>query len=779
MRVFLIACSVGLAAPALLAELPDLRAVLTFNAALILGINLTSISRTCGQRVRLIVVGLALGVSWHLNWAQSQLDKRLPESLEGELLVLEAEVVGLPRQLERGQSITFRLSTNEHLSPGTRLRLNHYGELHFRPGQRWRVKVKLKQLHGYRNPGGPDRESRALRQGVVATGYIPEWRGNTLLGASKLSLSNMRYKASTSLTHALDGSVATGFLKALTIGDGSEISQQQQNVITRLGLNHLFVISGLHVGLITLLVFNAVLMLGRLGIRSDRISTPACAAVMAIIAAAGYSALAGWSISTQRAFIMAAALLLPYMLRRRFSTSLRFLGALVLVLVLDPLATTDRGFWLSFIAVGVLIFFTASYKPNTVEGKASLALHWLPQWQVFLGLLAPLLLLTHSASLIAPVINLLAIPIIGFLITPLALTGMLAAMTSATLGEWLLGSAAALLSLLFNFLIWLDGTLGSLLQWMPVVSHIYVFAFLAVAIFILLLPRQLKLRYLLMPLMLPLFTTAHWPDQAPNLRLDVLDVGQGLAVLLRTPGHSVLYDTGPAYSAEYDLGQSVVIPTLRALGVNRLDRIIVSHFDSDHSGGLESLMAAFPSADVIAGSGGGNTHKPCKAGQHWRWESVYFTFLHGPQDENSSSTLNDGSCVLLVNSGKHSVLLPGDIGSGVERDLAQRYQSLLKANVLIASHHGSNSSSGYPFLKMSEPDIGIFSAGYGNGFGHPHPEVVQRFEDLDIQALATFDTGMISFELAGSGIVQAPESYRCKHRHYWSWSGNRVLCRYL
>lgn len=777
MRTFLIASIAGLMLPALLTELPDIALTSTLVAFATIALLLTQKSRLC-----MILIALTLGVSWHLIWAHNQLNKRLPVSLEGELIVVEGTIVGLPVRRESGQSFTLQITTSEDLIVGSKLRLNHYGGLNFASGERWRVRVLLKQLHGYSNPGSPDREASGLRQGIVATGYIPDWRGNAFLGARLFSLSALRFRLAAKLTDSLNDSAASGLIKALTVGDSSGLSQAQRTIISNLGLNHLFVISGLHVGLITILIFNTVILLARLGIRSNHLPTPVCAAAFAVLAAGAYSALAGWSISTQRAFIMALTLLLPYLLRRRYSASLRFLLALLLVLMLDPLATTDKGFWLSFSAVGILLFFSSSYK-NAPEQGFQFSRLWRPQLHVFLGLLAPLLILVQSASLVAPAVNLIAIPVVGLIITPMALLGMLSMNVEPELAHVILHMAASMLTLIFELFSRLSEVLGQSQQWTPTIGQAGVLGFLVLISLILLLPAQLRLYYLIAPLALPLLVGVRGQHDKAALRLDMFDVGQGLAILLRTANHSLLYDTGPAYGDDYDLGQSVIVPAMRSLGVSNLDRILVSHFDRDHSGGLESILAAYPNAKVSGGGGGGTNMDSCVAGQHWRWNEVNFTLIHGVSDRTENqpqgSSLNDRSCVLLVNVGGQAILLPGDISSEVERSLAAAYGGLLKSNVLIAAHHGSNTSSGYPLLKTTAPQFGLFSAGYNNGFGHPHQRVLNRFNSLAIPTFGSFEAGMISFELSGSGIVSPPEAYRCSNRRYWSWSGNRVLCRYL
>ena len=778
MRDFLVASILGLTLPALLPNLPGITSTLALLAADTLILLLWAKSR-----LRIILVGLTLGVSWHLIWAHSQLDKRLPVELEGELMVVEGVITGLPLRRDRGQSITFAVTLSDELAAGSKLWLNHYGNTSFAPGERWRVRVKLKQLHSYSNPGVPDREAIGLRQGIAATGYIPDWSGNSLLGTQRLSLSALRHSIATSLADSLVDSPVSGLIRALTVGDSSGISQSQRTVISSLGLNHLFVISGLHVGLITVLVFKTVFLLARIGIRSERLSTPVCAATSAILTAGGYSALAGWSISTQRAFIMALTLLLPYLLQRQYSASLRFLLALLIVLMLDPLATTDKGFWLSFSAVAILLFFSSSYKNIDSRQGFSFALLWRPQLHVFLGLLTPSLILVQSASLVAPAVNLIAIPVVGFIVTPFALLGMLAMIVEPAMAQPILGVTASMLSLMLNLFSLLSTALGQSSQWAPAIHQTGVLSFLLLVSLILLLPPQLRLYYLIVPLSLPVLVGIRGQQGQTALRLDVFDVGQGLAILLRTANHSLLYDTGPAYGEDFNLGQAVIVPAARSLGVSSLDRIMVSHFDSDHSGGLQSILTAYPDAKVSAGKGAGAGIESCVAGQNWRWDEVEFTVLHGVSDEPDSPTqavsLNDGSCVLLVNVGLQSVLLPGDISRKVERKLAATYGGHLQANVLIAAHHGSDTSSGYPLLKTTLPQYGIFSAGYKNGYGHPHQRVLSRFSSLDIATLASFEAGMISFELTGSGIVSPPEAYRCSNRRYWSWSGNHELCRYL
>jgi len=371
---------------------------------------------------------------------------------------------------------------------------------------------------------------------------------------------------------------------------------------------------------------------------------------------------------------------------------------LLIVLMLDPLATTDKGFWLSFSAVGILLFFSSSYKNIASQHGFSFMRLWRPQLHVFLELL----ILVQSASMLSLMLNLLAL---------------------------------------------LSTALGQSSHWTPAIHQAGVLSFLLLLCLILLLPPQPQLYHLIVPLSLPLLIGIRGQQSHSVLRLDVFDFGQGLAILLRTANHSILYDTGPAYGEHYNLGQAVIVPAARSLGVSRLDRIMVSHFDSNHSGGLRSILTAYPDAKVSGGKGGGKgggtAIEACVAGQHWRWDEVEFTVLHGvseePDSQKPEASLNDGSCVLLVNVGVHSVLLPGDISREIERKLAAIYGGHLRANVLIAAHHGSDTSSGYPLLKTTSRQYGIFSAGYSNGFGHPHQRVLKRFSSLDISTLASFE----------------------------------------
>ncbi|MFZ9026201.1 MAG: DNA internalization-related competence protein ComEC/Rec2 [Pseudohongiellaceae bacterium] len=784
MRAVLVSLIAGLASPALLRELPDPQWIVL---AALFGLALAMLA---SRTRRLPWLAVILGCTWHFSWAYQQQRARLGEPLESVPIILTGEITGLPVQRERGQSFEFVIRTADQLEIGAKLRLSHFQNLKLRSGEIWQLKVKLKRPHGFSNPGVPNRELLFFREGIIASGYLLEWSGNKKLGVNPLSLSALRAALKQEInSHATDREGA-GLLTALTIGDSSEINRDLKMLIGRLGLNHLFVISGMHIGLIAWLVFRMSGWLGRLGLNLSGLPVQSCAALASILASVAYAALAGWGLSTQRASVMIIVALAPFLLRRQVSLVIIFLCGVAVILFLDPLAVTDRGFWLSFSAVAVLLFVANNYSTRNVGRDApiqALMTYWRPQWLIFLGLLLPLTILIQSVSALSPLINLVAIPVVGTFLTPVALLSSVMLALSPQLGAFMVGLSSEWLAVLIDVLWSIDRLVG---EFQAIrVSVLSPIAGLCLAFFsaIKLLPSQVKLTRFALLLLAPLALGIRQAASDPLLRVDIFDVGQGLAVLVRTKEHTLIYDTGPSYGEDYDAGLAVVLPAMAALGVESLDKIVISHFDDDHSGGLGSVMAAFPEAELDAGGGRGELHSPCLAGETWVWDSVEFSYMSGesglderrpwPAAATGSGGRNDGSCVLLIKAADRAVLLPGDISQHVERALAMQWQSGLKSNLLIASHHGSKGSSSYPFLKMVSAEFVVFSNGYKNGFNHPHPQVESRARSLGMRPLATSETGMQSYRFVENEPEMFPLLSRCTSRYYWSWSGNRDLCR--
>jgi competence protein ComEC len=295
----------------------------------------------------------------------------------------------------------------------------------------------------------------------------------------------------------------------------------------------------------------------------------------------------------------------------------------------------------------------------------------------------------------------------------------------------------------------------------------------------LLAPRGLPGRLLGVAWLLPLFLVAPLAPPPGAFRVTVLDVGQGLAVLVQTHAHALLYDTGPRFTDTADAGERIIAPMLRASGVARLDGMIVSHQDSDHSGGAISLLQTVPvtwlasslpvdGAIVRARTESGETSERCVAGRRWHWDGVDFALLHPVEASYANPKLkaNDLSCVLRVGSGAGSALLTGDIEARTEADLVRRDRAALRASLLVIPHHGSRTSSTPAFIVAVNPELAVFTPGYRNRFGHPRPEIVARYADAGIPTYRTDYEGALTFTFE-PGAKPVVRREREVERRYW------------
>jgi competence protein ComEC len=792
-RATLLACCLGLSLPALFSSLACLPvATLIALVCVFLSLRYAAISKSL---LYACLFAFCLGLGWHWLWATLRLANVIEPQLEGIDVLVAGRVVSLPVATEIGQRFIFEVVESDTWRPDelpVRLQLSTFGPgegeaFMVRSGEYWQWFVRLKRPHGYANPGGRDSEAFLLRNNIAATGYVRNSERNIRLDDHVASQSfsgivgSLRSTLWWYLDELLAGYSQRELMLALMMGEQSRITPQRWQLFSDTGTNHLFVISGLHIGLVAMVSFTLGWRLLAL-LSGPTLPWPAqqLAAIAAMAASSAYALMAGFTLPTQRALVMVLVFLSAYLSRRRLSLSLRYCLALTVVLLLDPLATTSAGFWLSFMAVGVLILFADSPLSLRQEMSATerlisiLKQSWRAQWVVFAGLLLPMLFWMGQVSLIAPLVNLVAIPLVGGLLVPLLLLALMLGAIADGMGNAILALCDWLLLKLLYLLNFAAG-LGDSLQFEPALPGISAYLFLLLAIGLLLLPRATPGRYLAVPLCLPLLLPTMDKPGEGELWVDVLDVGQGLSVLLRTREHSLLYDTGAGSPAGWSAADSIVIPALRRLGVGRLDSLLVSHGDNDHAGGMEVILKAYPQASLLANTGGSR----CRAGQRWRWNGVSFEILHPQQ---TGATSNDDSCVLRIEAGNQAVLLPGDIEAAVEWDLALQFGVRLQSTLLIAPHHGSASSSSYPFIKSVNPEQVVFSAGYRNGFSHPATQIEARYREWGIASYNTAECGMLSFRLTdvpGEEVsLGEPGRYRHKHRKYWSWSGNPWSCRY-
>lgn len=738
---------VGLLVPLMLPVLPGMGWILV-SAAIALPLGLLG-----GWR-RLPAV-FVLGFVWAVLWHGQAVDKRLDPALDQQQIWIEGKISGLPEATETGWR--FMLDQARVIESGTSLplmRVHWYGGEPVQQGELWRLQARLRLPRGMSNPGGFDYESWLYAKGIGALASVRQ--AERLAAADSTSLDNLRARVRAELESALQGRRGGLRLIALVVGDRGVLSREDWLVLQSTGTSHLMVISGLHVGMVAAAVFLLVSLFGRSGLISLPWPRLWLAAPLSILAAAIYAGLAGFAVATQRALLMVSLVLLARLLYRQPSPWFYWLMAFALVVLVNPAAPLLAGFWLSFVAVGLLIFgMSGRLLQRGVWWRWGRA-----QWVVFLGLWPWLMLWGMPASQTAPLINLIAIPWVGLLVVPAALLGTL--LHLALDQSWLLWLAAESLYWLFFALEWAAELRAPQLLAFPgwinwLLGSLGVLALLS--------PLS---RLLWLPALLCLLALAANPAPRPGngqLWVTVLDVGQGLSVLLQTREYDVLYDAGARLSSGFDLGEAVVHPALLALGVRKLDLLMVSHADNDHAGGAPAIKYHLPVGRVLAGQ-----HEvldarlqasACQPGERWEWNGIPFEILYSAP---SPAPANERSCVLRAGKIGAGVLLPGDLG------IRGEYQMLdkdLRAELLLAPHHGSRSSSSYAFIRAVDPRWVVFSAGQGNRYGHPHPKVVERYRELAVEPVYTSRSGALRFILDDQGSSRLDWVWRQRARRFW------------
>ncbi|GAB4121748.1 MAG: DNA internalization-related competence protein ComEC/Rec2 [Sideroxydans sp.] len=726
------------------------------------------------RTVLVLGAAFALGFSYAAWQAERRLADTLPDAWQGRDITLSGVVAEMPRMHERG--LRFAFEVEQVLTPEAqvprRIQLATYDAdaptpLAIHAGQHWQFTVRLKQPHGSSNPHGFDFEGWALERNLRATGYVHPKGDNRLLGDAAGSLpfaiERLRETVRAHFHQTLGDAPHTGILVALAIGDQGSITPDEWQLFTRTGVNHLMSISGLHITLLASLFFALTYWLWR---RSARLTLwlPArkAAALAGLLAAVAYSLIAGFEIPAQRTLYMLATFAAMLWLSRNVAVSQLLAVALLVVLLADPWAVLAPGFWLSFGAVALIFYVTA----NRYRAR-----HWLHeygrvQWAMTIGLIPPLLAWFQQLSLVSPVANACAIPLVSFVVVPLTLLGTLPPF------EWMLYLAHQTMALTLWLLQRLDDL--PLAVWTQHAPPTWAIVSGVLGALWLLAPRTLPLRGLGVVLLLPLFLNRPSPPAPDSARITIFDVGQGLAVAVQTRQHALLYDAGPDFSGEADSGNRILVPALRGMGIARLDTLLLSHDDSDHIGGAASLLQAMPVETVVTSLPAthpllqqASRYSACRDGQHWEWDGVRFDLLHPPEppDSNGKSRDNDSSCVLRISIGEQHVLLTGDIERVAEARLLDAHDPELLATLLVAPHHGSKSSSSPPFIAAVSPQYVVFTNGYRNRFGHPHAEVVERYLEADAQVLRSDRDGALLIEINARGLTL--ERYRQTHLRYW------------
>ena len=778
MRSWTIAFSLGVALAALLPALPPSNHAVAAGACALL--------LHYWQRLR-VPAAVIIGAVWLCLLAANRLAQRWPESPAARDVWVEATIWNLPVLSADSQRLQLRLDKvcpsaileqcafPQLPDDGRMVLISVYEPLNLQPGQRWRALLRLRPPHGFVNPGGFDYEAWLLQENISATGYLRSHADNRLLTehSDQQRVQQLRFQLAQTLKSpaALAALHYPHLLQALTTGDGSGISDAEWQLFAETGTTHLLVISGSHVALIVMLLYALGYWLGSRW-HHLLLYMPALwpATLLALAGSWVYTGLAGFALPAQRAWLMSAVVLLARLWRRQVLAWHSLALVLAVVLAWDPLAILNTGFWLSFVAVSVLLLSTTPAVDASSQWwrRAGHAL-WhllLLQARMSIVLLPIVLVCFQQTSVLAPLVNLPMIPLLGIVVVPLALAGVVLTLVWPAAGLLVLQVADALVGLCMKILEWFTQLWPANMLNLPALTTPGL-CLLVVAVLGSLLAGRCWQRLGALALVPCVFWLMQVPRQQQPLRLQVLDVGQGLAISVSTPRHHLLYDVGPKFSEHFDAGSDVLLPVLRHANLQAPDRVIVSHADHDHAGGLPAVLNAFPAANysssVLALFPPTVKREWCRAGQHWLWDTVQFSMLH-PDAAHYDDNLN-GSCVLLIEAAGKRLLLAGDIEKPAEISLLQRYPDL-HADVLIAPHHGSRTSSSEAFVRQLAPQFVVYSTGYQNRFRHPAPEVRARYQVQGTREFNTAEQGAVSV-VVGQGGTVAASGERGANRHFW------------
>lgn len=783
-----------------------------YQSALLGGLLLALVAAAWRRRTR-VPAGFRL-ITWMLagalmawgvaGWRASQLDvQRIDPALEGRNLELTGVIDRMPQRTALGWR--FELDVEQALLEGSPVTLPRRVQLAWysrglwereaapnappaslpvlRAGDRWRVTVRLKAPHGNLNPHGFDQELWLWGQGIGATGYV---RTGARDVPAQLLARRQGHRVERARQAVRDRILASagqradeaarrraGIIAALVTGDQNVIERDDWDIFRATGVAHLMSISGLH---ITMFAWLAAAVVGalwrRLGFLGNArgfnpclwLPAPSAAWIGGVMLAAAYALFSGWGVPAQRTVLMLACMTVLRLAGLRWPWWLNWLWACAIVLLRDPWALLQAGFWLSFVAVGILFATDSRAAEAGRKGVRQQFMLLLREQGVVTLALTPLsLILFGQASAVGLLANLVAIPWVTLVVTPLALAGVL----------W-----APLWSLASWTLVPLSGLLGWFASW-PGAQVSTAAAPLALGVaavvggVLLALRWPWSLRLAGVPLLLPLALWQPLRPPAGEFDLLVADVGQGSAVLLRTAGHSLLYDAGPSHGPDSDAGHRVLVPLLRALG-ERIDVLVLSHRDNDHTGGAQAVLASQPRARLLASIEPEREiaelppAQPCLAGQRWHWDAVEFEVLHPDEQALASARRsNDISCVLRVQAaGGASVLLAGDIERAQEARLVAREGERLRSDVLLVPHHGSKTSSSARLLAAVQPQVALVQAGYRNRFGHPAPTVTARYVERDIRLFDSPHCGAMHWHSNAPGQVRCERDIAARHwRH--------------
>ena len=767
--------------------------------ALVVAMLLIAAVATAQQHSRPVAVAL-LGFVWMWYAASAQLADKLHPGEQGKSITVAAKIIDFPQVNATSiRMLVAPVSTGglaDRIRPvGTpvsadgmphRIRLvgtpvsadglpDRIRLTWFRPlqqpalGEVWQLRVRLKRPRGFANPAGFDFEGWLHRQGIGATGYVVEHASNARLHETRQrSRASVRRRIVERIDALLPVGDARAVLKAVTVGARGEISDRQWQLYARTGTSHLMAISGLHIGLAAAGVFLFVWVL--IAPFCRRCNVRDIALTAAVMAAFCYAELSGFAVPAKRAFLMALLIALAIALRRRI-TSGHVLGSVCLFVAgADPLSLYAPGFMLSFCAVAILIWAAQSFEPIESNSRfwhlsrIRARVQQLARIQIVLlfGLLPLTLAIFGRVAWLAPLVNMAVLPLFNLVIVPAGLLGLLLDGHASYAGDLLLTLSFTGIRIVLGFL----RVIGEwpISNFEPSLNGNIVFLIAGATAVRAIAPAGWPGRQLAL---VAIVATLSYRPPLPRpgcLDFQILDVGQGLAVVLRTASRTLVYDTGPSFRSGSSTAKLVIAPFLKARGIHVIDTLILSHADLDHAGGANWLKNAVDVKRILSGEPAESGGQPCHLGQDWLWDGVRFRILHPAQRGQWEG--NNASCVLTVQVGEHKLLISGDIEAPAERRMVAG-RVLHPVNLVVVPHHGSRTSSSAEFVRSLRPEIAIVAAGHQNRWGFPKPDVVARWESAGARVLTTAQAGGIGGQYCAGSEAGALTLDRRQSRRYW------------
>jgi len=733
------------------------------------------------RRLRKLALMMIITVLWGCFTLYQHLNDRITWQEDGSELLVIGTVVSLPSRSEHGQRFAYRI---EHSAPGLSVELpitvllRDYTGLSMSPGERWQLQIRLSTPTGVVNSHLFDYQGWLFQQQFAATGTIRTDSANQRITPPGHNVDYLRLKLRNWIDAQLPPASSGGLAAALMLGDSSSLSSDQWTWLTITGTQHLMVISGLHLSLViagSFLLARSVLGGG-------------LAVVFATLSGGFYSLLAGFGLPVQRALIMGTVGLIALQVGRQVTAYRVYWLAMICVLIREPTAFYKVGFWLSFGVVAALILFFSGRQRWQFRVSQREAKYFVDVLQsqlvAFFGLLPWLAVTVRQVSLVAPLYNMIAIPWIGSIIVPLMLIAALLSLLAELLclgnpdvgffvqrtADFLLHYAAQHLVGLWQFISGYESSWA--LRWLPVIDELLVPGIL-IASLLLLLPLPWQMRWISLVLILPLLSPGEKKVETPSLvSLTVFDVGQGSALLINTAQQNLLYDAGPRFG-EFDTGARILVPQFRMNRVDQIHRIVISHGDVDHAGGLESVQSAYPLAPVF---GSGDLGRSCSQPLSWQDDHVGFLLFNLAKMLPEQTNDNDVSCILLVFAGDRTLVIPGDISAFAEKLLLSLIPD--KVDLLLVPHHGSITSSSPALLNRVENGLAVVSSGNPRRFGHPHIKVLKRYQLRKIAVLNTFKEGAVTIVLGSDGQFQLSCSRHQGSQLWYDPYHAHPLCHY-